>query len=98
MSEEDIHTVFNQYGRVASVRLLLTELPSRTSRFCLSLYELTEAEWLVGNVSRNIPVGLNAAVIINFAMVVHLEYGHLTAGSRAKCGGQGGRNVGYRKA
>lgn len=67
ITEEEITSVFAQYGQVTSVKKLPTQAGKSDAAALVKMGEVAQAQWLVDNVSRNIPTGLTTPVTIIYA-------------------------------
>lgn len=66
LTDEILHMIFSQYGKVEQAKML-DIAPGQTSRGALlEMSQLEESVWLVQTVNANIPQGLEAAVSIQF--------------------------------
>jgi len=67
IAEETAKAVFSQYGGVLSLKKLQNQ-PGKPDAACLvRMASLEQADWMVKNVSNNIPTGMSTPVSIRFA-------------------------------
>mmetsp|Transcript_686 Transcript_686/g.1981 ORF Transcript_686/g.1981 Transcript_686/m.1981 type:complete len:348 (+) Transcript_686:56-1099(+) len=67
ITEENITSVFSQYGTVVSVKKLPPQ-PGKTDAAALvRMGDVAQAKWLVDNVNHNIPSGLSTPLAIHYA-------------------------------
>mmetsp|Transcript_5911 Transcript_5911/g.15767 ORF Transcript_5911/g.15767 Transcript_5911/m.15767 type:complete len:354 (-) Transcript_5911:101-1162(-) len=65
--EETITAVFSQYGTVVSVKKLPPTLGKPDAAALVRMGDVAQAKWLVDNVNRNIPSGLQTPITIGYA-------------------------------
>merc|ERR1712194_454763 len=67
ITEEEITSVFSQYGQVTLVKKLPSQAGKMDAAALVKMGDVTQAKWLVDNVSKNIPTGLSTPVTIVYA-------------------------------
>lgn len=67
VAEEAIKAVFSQYGAVLSVKKLQNQPGKSDAAALVRMGNTEQAEWILKNVSNNIPTGLTTPVTIRFA-------------------------------
>jgi len=66
ITEDAVRSVFGQYGSIASVTLLGDRGEGSFSAFVV-MHEISQAKWLVENLHRNIPVGLQQPIHVSYS-------------------------------
>ena len=67
VDENAVGQVLGQYGAVVSVARALPQHGLPHGGYILKMVDPKEAKWLVENLNRNIPVGVNFPVYLEFA-------------------------------